>query len=82
MDDIEGIFSEVERVLSKEGKLVLADFNKKGMEVVDLVHGHEGRKHERSLIGKGEAESWLYRKGYKIKKYEDKCHWILIAGKK
>ena len=81
MDDIEGIFSEVDRVLSKEGKLVLADFNRKGMEIVDLVHGQEGRKHESSFIGRDEVESWLDRNGYKIKRYEDKCHWILIAAK-
>ena len=82
MDDIEGVFSEVDRVLSKKGKLVLADFNRKGMEIVDLVHGHEGRKHESSFIGREEAESWLNRNGYKIKRHEDKCHWILIAEKR
>jgi len=82
MDDIEGIFFEVDRVLSKEGKLVLADFNRKGMEIVDLVHGHEGRKHESSFIGRDVVESWLDRKRYKIKRYEDKCHWILIAEKR
>jgi len=82
MDDIAGVFSEVDRALSPEGKLVLADFNKKGMEIVDLVHGHEGRKHESSFIGKDEVESWLDRNGYKVKRYEDKCHWVLIADKK
>ncbi|NQT33264.1 MAG: class I SAM-dependent methyltransferase [Candidatus Omnitrophica bacterium] len=82
MDDIEGIFSEVDRVLSQKGKLVLADFNKEGMKIVNLIHAHEGHKHESSFIGRDEAESWLNRNGYKIKKYEDKCHWILIADKK
>ncbi|MEA3490239.1 MAG: class I SAM-dependent methyltransferase [Candidatus Omnitrophota bacterium] len=81
MDDIEGIFSEVDRVLSKDGKLVLADFNRDGMKIVDHVHGHEGREHRSSFIGKDEADSWLVRNGYKIRRYEDKCHWILIAGK-
>jgi len=81
MDDIEGIFSGVDRILSKEGKLVLADFNKKGMEIVDFIHGQEGHKHESSDIGRDEAEDWLSHNGYKIKRYEDKCHWILIAEK-
>ncbi|MGD2278943.1 MAG: class I SAM-dependent methyltransferase [Candidatus Omnitrophota bacterium] len=82
MDDIEKIFSEVDRVLSGKGKLVLADFNRKGMELVDLVHGREGRKHEASLIGRKEAENWLDRKGYTVKRYEDDHHWILITEKK
>ena len=82
MDEIEGIFSEIDRVLSKEGKLVLADFNRKGMEIVDLVHGHEGREHESSFIGRDKAESWLDRNGYKVKRHEDNCHWLLIAVKK
>jgi len=82
MHDISGVFAEVDRVLSPGGKLILADFNRKGMDIVDLVHRHEGRKHKTSCIGREEAESWLGRKGYSIKRYEDKCHWILIAGKK
>jgi len=82
MDDVEGVFSEVDRVLSPEGELVLADFNKEGMEIVDLVHGHEGRKHKTTLIGMGEAEGRLKLNGYNVKRYEDKCHWILIADKK
>ena len=82
MDDISGVFSEVDRVLSPGGKLILADFNRKGMDIVDLVHGHEGRKHESSFIGKDEVERWLDRNGYKVKRYENKCHWILIADKK
>lgn len=82
MDDIAGVFSEVDRVLSSEGKLVLADFNKKGMEIVDLVHSSEGNKHKSSPIGRNEAENWLDQNGYKVKRYEDKCHWVLIAYKK
>jgi ubiquinone/menaquinone biosynthesis C-methylase UbiE len=82
MDDIESVFSELDRVLFFGGKFVLADFNEKGMEIVKLVHASEGRKHERSFIGVDEAENWLGRNGYKTKRYEDECHWILIADKK
>ena len=82
MDAIEGVFSEVDRVLSGGGKFVLSDFNKKGMKIVDLVHGHEGRKHESSFIDRDEVEYWLGQNGYKVKKYEDRCHWVLIADKK
>jgi ubiquinone/menaquinone biosynthesis C-methylase UbiE len=80
--DISGFFSEVGRVLSPGGKLVLADFNKKGMGIIDLVHGSEGHKHENSFMGKNEAKIWLDRNGYNVKSYEDECHWVLVANEK
>lgn len=81
MNDIAGVFSEVDRVLSPKGRIVLVDFNTKGMGIVDLIHGHEGREHKTSSIGRDEVANWLGRKGYSIKKHEDKCHWILLADK-
>ena len=81
IEDIDGFFSEVDRVLSPQGKLVVADFNKKGMRIVDLVHGDEGNKHENSFVGEDEAKNWLDSNGYKVKSYEDACHWVLIAHK-
>ncbi|MFA6635820.1 MAG: methyltransferase domain-containing protein [Candidatus Omnitrophota bacterium] len=82
IEDIDGFFSEIDRVLSSGGKLVVADFNKKGMEIVDLVHGNEGNKHENSFVGQEEAKIWVDRNGYRVRSYEDECHWVLIADKK
>jgi ubiquinone/menaquinone biosynthesis C-methylase UbiE len=79
--DIPGVFLEVDRVLSPGGKLVRSDFNKKGMGIIDLVHGSEGHKHENSFMGKDESENWLDRNGYKAKIYENECHWVLVAQK-
>ncbi|MFC1480232.1 class I SAM-dependent methyltransferase [Candidatus Omnitrophota bacterium] len=82
MDDIDRIFSEVERVLSKEGKLILADFNNKGRKIIEDVHASEGRKHESSSISRNEAQKWLLDKGYNCKEYDDICHWVIIANKR
>lgn len=81
MEDAEGIFREIDRVLSAGGKLVLADFNKKGRKIIEKVHGSEGRTHKSSRIGKREAEEWLTRHGYKVKSREDTCHWVIVAKK-
>lgn len=80
--DLERMFRELNRVLSSSGRLVMADLNKKGMEIVGLVHAVEGREHARSALGKNEALNWFERNGYKVAEEEDECHWILIADKK
>ena len=82
MDDVERIFSEIDRVLRKNGQIILADFNKEGLRIVDHIHEREGHKHKTSFVGKNEADSCLARNRYGIEKYEDKCHWILIAEKR
>ena len=81
MENIEVVFREVDRVLAKGGKLVLADFNKKGNRIVEKVHGSEGHTHKSSHIGKREAEEWLIRHGYKVTSLENTCHWVIVAKK-
>jgi len=76
------MFSETDRVLGKSGKVILADFNKKGMEIVGSVHKQEGRMHEDSGVGKKYAYSYFHGLGYEINSCEDKCHWALIGEKK
>lgn len=83
--DIDGLCSELDRVLAGGGTLVLADFNKKGMDIVDRSHVQSGgvheNVHENSFAGKEGASIWLSSHGYEIKSYEDKCHWVLVAKK-
>ena len=75
------ILSEMDRVLCKGGKLVLADFNEKGMGIVNGVHRDEGRVHENFGISRDYVYSYLQKSGYKIKKYEEQFHWVLISEK-
>ncbi len=81
VDNIGGIFGEVDRVLKPCGKFIVADFNEKGMRVIDESHREEGGKHLNSLVGKEEAYNWLSSRGYKTESYDDLCHWVLIAEK-
>ena len=75
------MLSEIDRVLCANGKAVLADFNKKGMEIVDAVHKQEGRVHENSNVTKDSIYSYFRGLGYEFKDYGDKCHWVLIGKK-
>jgi ubiquinone/menaquinone biosynthesis C-methylase UbiE len=80
-NNVNKILSEIDRVLCVNGKIILADFNKKGMEIVNTVHKQENRVHENSGITKDNIYSYFQKLGYEIKDYEEKCHWLLIAKK-
>ena len=79
---VEDILLETDKVLRVEGKLVMADFNKKGMEIINSVHKKEGCTHEDSGVTKDYVYSYYKDLGYEIKDYKDKYHWVLIAEKK
>ncbi|MBU1062304.1 MAG: class I SAM-dependent methyltransferase [Candidatus Omnitrophica bacterium] len=79
---VKDILSETDRVLCVEGKLIMADFNKKAMEVINSVHKKEGHTHEDSGVTKDYVCSYYKDLGYEIKDYKDKYHWVLIAEKK
>ena len=82
IDKIDDILSEADRVLCVDGKAVMADFNKKGMEMINSVHKKEGRIHEDFNVTKDYVHSYYKNLGYEIKDYNDKYHWLLIAEKK
>ncbi len=78
---IDKILSEMDRVLCKGGKIILADFNKRGMEIIDKVYKAEGRVHENFGISRDYVYSYFDDLKYKVEKYEETCHWVLISKK-
>jgi ubiquinone/menaquinone biosynthesis C-methylase UbiE len=81
VNEVGRMLSEIDRVLCQGGKAVLADFNQRGMEIVNLVHREEGRIHEDSGIGRDLVYSYFERLGYGIESYDEECHWLLIINK-
>ncbi|MBU0570557.1 MAG: class I SAM-dependent methyltransferase [Candidatus Omnitrophica bacterium] len=81
IEDLNKAFEEIDRVLIANGKIVLSDFNRKGMSVVNKVHRKEGHEHASSSSGRVGAKKWLIEHGYEVKEYEDGCHWVLVAKK-
>ncbi len=81
IDKVNKMFSEIDRVLCANGKAVLADFNKRGLDLVNAVHKKEGRAHKNSDVTKDSVYSYFHGLGYEIKEYKDKCHWVLISRK-
>lgn len=80
--DVDDILFEIDRVLCASGKFVIADFNKRGMKIIDGVHRNEGRAHENSGISNDCISSYFKSLGYKIEDYKEKHHWILVGEKK
>ena len=81
IDEIDKVLSEIDRVLCADGKVVIADFNRKGMDIVGTVHKEEGRIHEDCSTEMDYIRSYFRGLGYDIKNFDDRCHWILIGRK-
>jgi 2-polyprenyl-3-methyl-5-hydroxy-6-metoxy-1,4-benzoquinol methylase len=73
------VIDEFIRILSPKGKLVLAEFTEEGFKIMDKIHSLEGDKHETGKIGLADAETYLIKNGFSVKKIESKYQCVLIA---
>jgi ubiquinone/menaquinone biosynthesis C-methylase UbiE len=73
------VLDELIRLLAFEGKLVLSDFSKEGMVLMNKIHADEGKKHEASKTALADIERYLINKGFKIDKASSKFQEVLIA---
>lgn len=74
-----GVINELLRILSFEGKLILGDFSREGLALMDKIHAGEGGKHEVSAVTLTDIERYLIEKGFKISKATSKFQEVLIA---
>ena len=81
IDSANKMFAEIDRILRANGKIILADFNKRGMETVEAVHKQEGRVHENKFITKADVSSYFCGLVYDIKSFGTRCHLVLIGTK-
>ncbi|MFH1479244.1 MAG: iron-sulfur cluster assembly scaffold protein [Candidatus Omnitrophota bacterium] len=82
IDRADDMLSEIDRVLTSDGRLIAADFNKKGMDIIDSMHKKEERHHKNTGVTKEYIYSYFQNLGYVIGEFKDSCHWILVAKKK
>jgi len=62
-------------------KLIIADINKRGEQIMEKVHGLDGHSHEVSKISLKETEVFLKNAGMKVKSYKDICQTVIVAKK-
>jgi len=73
------VIDEFVRVISYEGKIILSDFSKEGLEIVDKVHQSEGRRHHAVLIGLKDIEKYFQQKGFNTESCQSKFQDVLVA---
>ena len=73
------VLDEIIRLLKNKGKVVLSDFNAKGLEVINECHNYEGRKHDSFKHGLEEAKDYFIKKQFEVKDFESEVHRVIIA---
>ncbi|MDD4907599.1 MAG: class I SAM-dependent methyltransferase [Candidatus Omnitrophica bacterium] len=73
------VLDELIRLLSFEGKLVLSDFTREGMALMEKIHASQGNKHEAGKTTLADAERYLIGKGFNITKASSEFQEVLIA---
>ena len=81
IDGVNKMLAEIDRVLSVNGKILLADFNKRGMRIIESVHRQEGRVHENKNVTQNYVHSYFHDLGYDLKNFDNRYHWIVIGKK-
>ena len=71
---------EMMRVTRKT--LTIADLNKRGMRIMDLVHKSEGKRHETPKIPFQALKKYLRTNGFNVKSYRHPCHKIFVAQRR
>lgn len=72
---------EFVRILSRQGKIVLSDFNAQGLTIIDAIHKQEGRTHEFNPDTMKKISAMLIKSGFTIKEYQSTLQNILVAGR-
>lgn len=75
------VLREITRVLRPVGKIVLSDFNAKGLEIINSCHEKEGRVHDYFKHDLGEAKDYFAKQGFNIKEAQSEVQRIIIAEK-
>lgn len=75
------VLDELMRIVSLKGKIVIADFTEAGFKVMDTIHRLEGNTHEVGKVGLPDAESYLIKKGFSVKKTQSLYQCVLVAGR-
>ena len=73
------VIDELIRIVSFEGKIVLSDFTKKGLQLMDQIHQSEGKTHQEGKMSLADIEKYLAGKGFVTKKYQSEFQEVMLA---
>ncbi len=76
------VIDELLRLLSPEGKIIVADFTEEGFRLLDKIHKLEGNTHETGEVGLEEAETYLAGKGRQVRRMQSIYQCVLVSEKR
>jgi len=79
LSSVRNACSELIRILSPKGKIVLSDFNADGLAILDKIHALEGRKHEVNSGTMTDAKNVLIELGLHLEEHHSPTQDVLIA---
>jgi len=74
-----GVLNEIVRLLRPEGKIVLSDFNAKGLEIINACHAHEVRVHDYFKHDLSEAKDYFTIRGLKVCEFQSEVQRVIVA---
>ena len=82
MPQLARVLGEIRRVVRSGGKVVLADFNRRGFAVFDRIHRREGRVHERSKYKLADVVKYFEESGWRVGSFKGDCQDVVVARKR
>jgi ubiquinone/menaquinone biosynthesis C-methylase UbiE len=79
--DVPAVVDEAIRVAKPTGKIVLADFSKKGFAIMERIHRHEGRTHVHTRYGFQDLVIRFSAQGWRAVLRSRDCEDVLIASR-
>lgn len=73
------VADEFIRVLYFPGKIILSDFTKTGLKIMDKIHALEGNIHEVSKTKLSDIGRYLLKNGFRIEKKKSRFQEVIIA---
>jgi ubiquinone/menaquinone biosynthesis C-methylase UbiE len=80
LSSVRKVCDEFIRILSPDGKIVLSDFNKQGLAILDKIHEREGRHHDVCGGTMADANTIMQACGFSIKQYQSATQDLIIAS--
>lgn len=73
------VLNESMRLLRPGGKIVLSDFNAKGLEIINACHAHEGRVHDYFKHDLSDTRDYFTIIGLKVCEFQSEVQRVIIA---
>lgn len=73
------VIDELIRIVTFEGKIILSEFTKESLEIIDKVHASEGRIHPAGKSSLEDIENYLAQKKFKTERDRSRFQEVLTA---